>query len=136
MSFVESILRRVRSRGGVARAGVVAVVAVVAGSFLAACGSSSSHASGAGGASGSTVVIKNFGFEPIDLTVAPGATVTVHNEDSTTHTVTADGTHAGAFDTGNVSGGATATFKAPASPGTYTYECHIHQFMHGILTVK
>lgn len=82
------------------------------------------------------LVIKNFAFHPSTLTVSPGATITVKNEDSATHTVTAVAPHNNIFNTGDIAGGATATFKAPTTAGTYNYICLIHQFMHGTLTVS
>ena len=71
---------------------------------------------------------------PAALTVSPGATVEVQNQDTTTHTVTATGS--GKFDTGNVAPGKSATFTAPSQPGSYPYICSIHQFMTGMLTVR
>lgn len=65
--------------------------------------------------------------------VAPGAMITVKNEDGAAHTVTdADG---GAFDV-NVDANKTATFTAPSKPGTYNIMCKYHPFMHGTLVVK
>ncbi|MBS2548686.1 cupredoxin domain-containing protein [Catenulispora sp. NL8] len=97
---------------------------------------SSSSGSGTAGTpvSASQIVIANFAFSPTDLSVAPGQTVTVVNNDSTTHTLTA--TTGKAFDTGDIAPGKTATFTAPTTPGTYSYICTIHQFMHGTLIVK
>ncbi|MDJ0347236.1 cupredoxin domain-containing protein [Streptomyces sp. H10-C2] len=86
----------------------------------------------AGGAA--QIVIKDFLFSPASLTVAPGTVVTVKNEDQTPHTATATGSTA--FDTGTIAGGKTATFKAPATAGTYDYICNIHQYMKGKLTVR
>lgn len=105
----------------------------------AACGSPH-QATGSTGSTGSagradTIVIKNFAFQPSTLDAAPGAKVTVENEDSATHTVTASGS-AKPFDTGNIAAGATVTFTAPAQPGSYPYICQIHQFMHGTLVVR
>lgn len=80
-----------------------------------------------------TVVIANFLFAPADLTVAPGATVTVVNRDGANHTLTAKD-HS--FDTGNIPGNATGTFTAPTKPGTYPYVCAIHPFMTATLTVS
>lgn len=79
------------------------------------------------------VTIKNFAFEPAAVTVRPGDTVTVTNQDSTAHTLTATGK---SFDTGTIAPGATATFTAPQQPGAHPYICSIHQFMHGTLTVS
>lgn len=100
---------------------------------LAGCGSSQ-HASSTPGA-GNTIVIDNFAFDPSTLTVEPGAKVTVRNEDPTTHTLTATGAHE-AFGTGDIHSGETVTFIAPTKPGSYTYICLIHQFMHGTLQVR
>jgi plastocyanin len=77
--------------------------------------------------------IKNFAFHPADFTVAPGATITVTNEDSVDHTFTARNR---AFNTGDIAPGQTVTVKAPTTPGTYPYFCLIHQFMTGVLTVS
>ncbi|MCX5275380.1 cupredoxin domain-containing protein [Streptomyces virginiae] len=79
------------------------------------------------------IVIENFTFSPADLQVRPGAKVTVVNRDSASHTVTATGDKP--FDTGTISGGATATFTAPSTPGSYSYLCTIHPNMKGTLTV-
>jgi plastocyanin len=115
---------------------VLVLLAVVV--LFAGCGSSSSATKQASppGKASTTIVIKNFGFQPPSLTVTAGATVSVHNEDSTSHTLTAAAGHPPLFDTGDIAAGATTTFKAPATPGTYQYICTIHQFMHGVLTVR
>ena len=115
------------------------VVAIVG---VAACSSSTSGpgaSSASGGAQGpavpaNTIVIKNFAFSPTTLTVKPGTKVTVTNQDSTTHTVTAQPQPT--FDTGNIDPGKTATFTAPTEPGSYAYICSIHTFMKGTLVVK
>lgn len=121
---------------------------LVIGALLAGCGSSGKSSapttaaaatSGNSGtsapaASGDTIIIKNFAYSPASLTVAPGATVTVKNEDTATHTVTASSGNA--FDTGDIAPGASKTFTAPTTAGSYPYICSIHQFMHGSLTVS
>jgi plastocyanin len=112
----------------------LAVVAVLA-LGLAACGSSSKKSNAGSGAKGAsaTVTIQNFAFSA-GTTVKAGATVTVDNKDSTTHTVTSD--TAGQFDTGNIDGGSTKTFTAPSTPGSYPFHCNIHQTtMKSTLTV-
>jgi plastocyanin len=78
-----------------------------------------------------TVAIENFAFNPADLTVSVGSTVTWTNGDAATHTVSFD---AGP-DCGNVSGGASvsATFD---EPGIYPYHCNIHSSMKGTITVE
>jgi|SRR5580698_4827594 plastocyanin len=89
--------------------------------------------SGTSGTSGTHVTIQNFMFSPMDLSVAPGATVSVTNKDSATHTLTATG---GQFNTGNITQNQTKTFTAPTKPGKYNYICNIHQYMMGTITVR
>lgn len=96
-----------------------------------ASGSASASSPAAGGAD--RIGIKDFAFGPAALTVEPGAVVTVTNNDSTAHTVTADSGKA--FDTGDIAPGRTVTFTAPAKAGSYPYSCTIHPFMKGTLTV-
>ncbi len=117
----------------------VAVLALAGAAFLpAGCSSSSSSHSSLPASTTSvapdTIIIKNFAFVPANLTVQPGAKVTVTNEDTTTHTVTATG--AKPFDTGDIAPGKTVTFTAPTSAGAYAYICSIHQYMQGTLTVS
>ncbi len=81
------------------------------------------------------VEIHMFAFHPGSLTVAPGATVTVRNADSTTHTLT-DKANPKLFSTGDIAPGQTKTFTAPTKPGSYPYICLIHQFMAGTLIVR
>jgi plastocyanin len=97
---------------------------------LGACSSDDNGDSGSGGGAADKITIENFSFQ--GATVAAGSTVTVDNKDSTTHTVSADD---GEFDTGNVSGGSTATFTAPSEAGSYQFHCNIHSNMMGTLTV-
>jgi plastocyanin len=112
---------------------------------LAACSSGASSApSGAassasgstsGAASTTTIIIQNFAFHPSKDTVKPGATITVTNKDSVTHTLTSTSSPI-AFNTGDISPGQTKTFTAPTKAGTYPYFCMIHQYMTGTLTVS
>ncbi len=122
------------------RARYGAGVLLIAGALLlGACSSTPTSSGAAAGpstrpsANDSHITISNFMFSPMALTVAPGATVSVTNKDSTTHTVTATG---GQFNTGNVTQNQTTTFKAPMEAGTYHYICNIHQYMMGSITVK
>lgn len=141
------VLRRAPTRVARHRRTPVLALAGVLGLGLAACGSDSgatqtkapaassapAKPSTSGSSAAATIVIKNFAFHPALLDVAPGERITVHNEDPVTHTVTST-SHA--FDTGDVSPGATVTFTAPMRPGTYPYICVIHPFMHGTLHVS
>ena len=85
------------------------------------------------GATGAqTVTIKDFAFDPADLTVAAGTTVTWTNADATGHTATADD---GSFDCRPLAGGASRSFTF-ATPGTFDYHCAIHgPTMAGRITV-
>jgi plastocyanin len=119
--------------------------------LLTACSSSSSSSSSSAAPSPSatatgssagqqtgttdTIVIKNFMFSPDSLTVAPGAVITVKNEDSVTHTLT-DKTDQSVFSTGPVGPNQTKTFKAPGKAGSYPFFCTIHQYMTGTLVVR
>ena len=82
-------------------------------------------------ATAATITIDNFKFS--DVTVPPGAQVTVVNNDSAEHSVTSD--TGGAFDV-EVDGKKQVTFTAPAQPGTYPFHCTYHPSMHGTLTVQ
>ncbi len=76
-----------------------------------------------------TVTIKNFKFSPTPLKVKAGTKVTVKNDDSATHTFTAN---KGAFDTGDIESGSSDTVTIK-KPGTYAYHCEIHNFMKGTI---
>jgi plastocyanin len=113
-------------------------IAPAAAALLAGCGGDGTEAPAASGgpskasSSGGAVKIANFAFSPATLTVGEGARLTVTNDDSTTHTFTADDGHS--FDTGSIDPGSAGTVSAPES-GRYAYHCSIHPFMHGTLVV-
>ena len=79
-----------------------------------------------------SIVMKNFDFAPMSLTVKAGTTVTWKNTDGEPHTVTSvDGLfRSGALDTDD-----TYAFKF-AKPGTYKFVCSIHPRMMGTIVVK
>jgi plastocyanin len=99
----------------------------------ATANSSDSSSSSGSGQSSTAVKISDFKFTPNPLDVQAGARVTVTNDDSTAHTVTADDGHS--FDTGTLGQGSSKTISV-TKPGTYPYHCSIHAFMHGKLIVK
>ena len=71
-------------------------------------------------------------YDPTEITVSQGATVTWTNTGAVAHTVTSDdGT---SFDSGNLDAQASFSFAANAA-GTYTYHCTFHPWMTGTLTV-
>jgi plastocyanin len=84
------------------------------------------------GAAGDTSVkIDNFTFEPAQLTVKAGTTVTWVNEDDIPHTVVATDKsfRSKALDTDDKF---SFTF---AAPGTYQYFCSLHPHMTATITV-
>ena len=78
-----------------------------------------------------TVTIRNFAFEPANLTINAGDTVRFVNEDGAPHTATADN---GGFDTGNLRRGQSAAVQFPAA-ATFSYFCAVHPRMKGSITV-
>lgn len=82
--------------------------------------------------SGNAVSIASFAFGPASLTVNVGTTVTWTNNDSVTHTVTAN---AGAFDSGPLTPGQSFHFTFHTA-GTYAYHCSIHPTMKATIIVQ
>ena len=78
------------------------------------------------------VTIVNMSFQPANLTIAAGDTVVFANQDNAPHTATSD---TGAFDTGRLTGGASAQLTFP-SAGEFAYHCDIHRMMKGTITVS
>jgi plastocyanin len=78
------------------------------------------------------IKIENFMFQ-VPASVPAGAKITVTNDDSVAHTVTASGN--GGFNV-NVPADGTATFTAPKKPGRYPFFCSIHTNMQATLVVK
>ena len=78
------------------------------------------------------VAIKNFSFNPGSITVVIGVnnTVTWTNQDSVTHTVTAND---GSFNS-TVRPGTTFTHTFTTA-GVFAYHCSIHKFMQGTVKV-
>lgn len=93
--------------------------------------STSAAPSSPAAAAAATITIDSFKFT--DVTVPPGAQVTVVNNDSAEHTVTSD--VAGTFNV-EVEGKRQVTFTAPTQPGMYPFHCTYHPSMHGTLTVQ
>ncbi len=81
----------------------------------------------------SAVSIRNFSFQPADLSITIGDTVTWTNEDPADHTVTA-AQPSGAFDSRTLVPGAkfSQTFN---QAGTYVYFCKLHHSMTGRIRV-
>ena len=88
-------------------------------------------------ASGGTVLIRDFLYEPEQLTVAVGTTVTFTNEDSAPHTATSGRSPAsdGVFDTGTLKKGQSKPVKLTKA-GTFAFYCAIHPFMKATVIVE
>jgi plastocyanin len=107
--------------------------------LLAACGDDSGSSSNttsapaaSGGTGAATVVAKDIAYNPTEITVKAGDTITFKNEDGFAHTFTADN---GEFDSGNVDGGGSFEFETTGA-GTIAFHCKIHGNMKGTITVE
>src|ERR671932_176884 len=80
---------------------------------------------------GTMVSIENFAFDPPNISVAPGTTVTWVNNDSVPHTTTANDE---TWDSETLQPGESFSFTFD-TPGTFPYFCEIHPFMMGNVTV-
>ena len=111
---------------------VLAIAAVAVGST--ACGSDKKKSAATTGnaTTGTVITIKDFKFSPNPLKAKAGATITVKNDDSTTHTLTADDK---SFDTGEVANGTSGKITLPGKAATVKYHCQIHDFMKGSIEV-
>ena len=89
-------------------------------------GEATSSDNGPAAASGA-ITIHDFAFGG-PLTVRPGAMIKVTNVDGPAHDVASD---EGTFRTPLLNRGESATFTAPAQPGTYRFSCTVHAQMRG-----
>ena len=124
-----------------------AAAAVCLSTLLVAFGAASAPASPpatsapATSAPAAAILISGFEYSG-DLTVKTGQVVTVTNGDPSVpvpilHTLTDTQTAVPLFDTGPIlPDGGTATFTAPALPGSYLFGCRFHLFMQGTLVVQ
>jgi plastocyanin len=87
-----------------------------------------------------TVTISNFAFSPMTVTIQAGQSVEWANTDLASHTSTSDPSSTFAWNTGTINGTTGAPVdSAPVAfttPGTYTYHCNFHPFMHGTVIVN
>ena len=84
-----------------------------------------------GGVEVSTVRISGFAFQPAELSVKQGDSVTWVNDDSAPHTIKMEGV----FESSTLAKGQSYTHKFTEAPGDYPYSCAIHPSMHGKITV-
>ena len=92
-----------------------------------------------GGGGGVQVSLKNIQFDPKNVTVKPGETITFTNDESIPHDVHKTSGPGGDFASGPDGGmqeGDTFELKLD-QPGEYEYVCHVHApGMAGTITVK
>lgn len=82
---------------------------------------------------GGEVAMENISFQPDELTVSAGTTVTWTNLDGVAHTTTSDDA---VWDSGGLAGGGTFSFTFD-EPGTFQYLCSIHPAqMRATITVE
>jgi plastocyanin len=96
-------------------------------------GSAEDDADGGGGGGASEVVMESIRFDPAEVTIKAGDTVTWTNNDSVGHDVTADefkSGQAGAMGSGD-------TFEHTFDQaGSFDYVCSVHPGMDGTVTVE
>ncbi len=78
------------------------------------------------------IMVKDFMFAPVSLTVKAGSTVTWANMDDEPHTVVSD---TGLFRSGAMDTNESFSFKFD-KPGTYHFACSIHPRMVGTIVVQ
>jgi plastocyanin len=81
---------------------------------------------------GAQVVIKDFMFSPVAVTVKAGSRVTWTNKDDEPHNVVSD---SGTFRSSAMDTDENFSFKFD-KPGTYRFVCSIHPRMVGTITVE
>lgn len=86
-----------------------------------------------GGGGGTEVSMADIAFDPAEVTVGVGDTVTWTNDDSVDHDVTADSFSSG--DPGGMAPGDTFD-HAFEEAGTFDYVCTVHPGMEGSVTVE
>lgn len=121
---------------------------------LAACGGDDDDDGGGGGSASTTeqtdtgappadaggdavaVDIPDISFEPKNVTVEAGTTVTWTNSDDVPHTVTKTGGPGPEFDSGNLDPGGSEFEQTFEQKGTIDYVCTIHPGQEGSVTVE
>ena len=108
----------------------------VLGVLVTACGSTSAPPAHPAPArqrrAAAHLTISRYAYHAAAISVVPGTKITFSNHDQTAHTATSTKT---GFDTGTIVPGKNATVVV-TKPGTYSYYCQFHAFMHGTITVR
>ena len=106
---------------------------------LTGCGEDNGTGPGGGGGGGpvvtTSVTVDDNTFEPSDIQVSPGATVTWTWSGTTVQPHNVTFADASITDGGDQSSGTFAT-TMPASAGTYSYQCTNHAGMTGSVLVQ
>ncbi len=120
--------------------GAVHLLLVAAAVLLVGCGGGddgggdrASSGTSAGAQDAKAVTIADYTYEPAEITVPKGATVTFTNRDSTPHTATSK--QSGVFESGSIDTGKTGKVRLEGS-GTFAYYCLFHPFMKGTIVVE
>jgi plastocyanin len=96
-------------------------------------GATEQPSGGDGGGGGSNVTMEGTAFNPAEITIQAGDTVTWTNEDSFGHDVTGDDFKSG--DAGGIGNGDTFEHTFDTA-GTFDYVCTVHPGMEGTVTVE
>jgi len=89
----------------------------------------------ASAAEANEVIIDNYAFGPLTMTVPVGTAVTWVNQDSDIHSVAADDGDPVMFKSAGLDTDDKFTFTF-AKPGTYAYHCGLHPHMTGKIVVQ
>jgi len=119
---------------------VFAAVVILGALSILGCGGSTTQPSGGGTdttqPAQNEVILKDLSFQPKEITIAVGDTVTWKNEDSAQHTVVGDKAGPGDdFESGTLQTGGEFSHTF-GQAGTYPYHCSIHPNMKGTVIVK
>lgn len=110
------------------------------GATAAGCGGDEKDGGGGGGGGGgaSEVSMKGLAFEPADVTVKAGDTVTWTNDEAVGHDVTKEGGPGPEFSSGDPGGMQEGdTFEQTFDmPGMIEYVCTVHSNMTGTVNVE
>ncbi len=107
-------------------------VLAIAGPFIVSSDTATPAATPAATGTTATVDMVDFGFEPAELEIAAGTTVTWTNTGQATHNASADD---GSFETEFLSNGGSASVTFD-EPGTFSYVCTLHAgLMQATITV-
>ena len=113
---------------------VILILAILHGSIAAGASMGSGSRTGTGEAAvppdENTVIIENYKYQPSEITIQTGETVSWINRDSVRHTATGD-----AFDTGLLGKGKASSITFEEA-GTFDYICTPHPYMEGTVIVE